>query len=105
MSLCRARQQQSGLHEQPGWFPSGPGPESMRTRERQNLANACSAGFQACCIADFQVGRNVEKSGASADWKPAIQQAWKPALTDQTVLGCLPTIGLFFADWLNGVKG
>ena len=51
-----------------------------------------SAGFQTCCIADFQIGRSRGVSGAreqpgrcgwpdgSRVWKPAIQQTWKSAL-------------------------
>jgi hypothetical protein len=39
-------------------------------RERRR---AGSAGFQACCVADFQVGRLSPSSGARRVWKPAIQ--------------------------------
>ncbi len=46
-------------------------------RERRQTG---SAGFQACCIADFQVGSPSPGSGARRVWKPAIQQTWKSAL-------------------------
>ena len=39
----------------------------------------CRAGFQTCCLADFQIRKRPNK-GRSADWKSAIQQVWKPAL-------------------------
>ena len=39
-----------------------------------------SAGFQTCCVADFQVGRVSDPPDTSQVWKPALQQAWKPAL-------------------------
>ena len=39
-------------------------------RERRRTG---SAGFQACCVADFQVGRLSPGSGARRVWKPAIQ--------------------------------
>jgi len=38
------------------------------------------AGFQTCCIADFQIGRSSNSSGRRRVWKPAIQQTWKSAL-------------------------
>jgi hypothetical protein len=38
-----------------------------------------SAGFQTCCVADFQVGEAFEVV-RPAGWKPAIQQTWKSAL-------------------------
>jgi len=39
-----------------------------------------SAGFQACCVADFQVGRASEPLAGPQVWKPALQQVWKPAI-------------------------
>jgi hypothetical protein len=39
----------------------------------REVRRAGSAGFQACCIADFQVGRLFPASGARRVWKPAIQ--------------------------------
>ena len=54
-----------------------------------------SAGFQTCCIADFQIGRGRGVSGACdlpkrfrwpdrpRVWKPATQQTWKSALQGQ----------------------
>ena len=39
-----------------------------------------SAGFQTCCVADFQVGRASAHPDAPQVWKPAIQQTWKSAL-------------------------
>jgi hypothetical protein len=36
-----------------------------------------SAGFQTCCIADFQVGT---LHCSQRVWKPATQQTWKSAL-------------------------
>src|ERR1039458_9383412 len=44
-----------------------------------NVRSACSAGFQACCVADFQVGRMSDAAGRQRVWKPAIQQTWKSA--------------------------
>jgi len=43
-------------------------------------ARGHSGGFQACCVADFLVGRASEVFGGPQVWKPAKQQAWKPAL-------------------------
>ena len=39
-----------------------------------------SAGFQTCCIADFQIGRVLMRLDPGQAWKPAIQQARRPAL-------------------------
>jgi len=49
----------------------------LHARDR---ARAGSAGFQACCVADFQVGGLSGGSDAWRVWKPAIQQTWKSAL-------------------------
>ena len=43
-------------------------------------ARAGSAGFQACCVADFQVGGLPGGSEVRRVWKSAIQQTWKSAL-------------------------
>src|SRR5207302_10857942 len=45
-----------------------------------NARNTRSAGFQTCCIADFQIGSMLERPERSQVWKPAIQQTWKSAL-------------------------
>jgi hypothetical protein len=34
-----------------------------------NVRSACSAGFQACCVADFQVGRVSDAAGRQRVWK------------------------------------
>ena len=61
----------------------------IRNAIRQNLFGLrrfCSAGFQTCCVADFQIGRALKVRivwGLSARLqvrKPAIQQARRPAL-------------------------
>src|SRR5436190_14150573 len=50
------------------------------------LRRFCSAGFQTCCVADFQIGRALKISsrvglqGRLQVRKPAIQQARRPAL-------------------------
>ncbi len=66
------------------------GPEEKPRRHPRTAA--CSAGFQTCCIADFQIGwrygvrcacgqsRRSEQTKPLRVWKPAIQQTWMSAL-------------------------
>src|SRR5208283_5526304 len=46
---------------------------------RPRPAGFRSAGFQTCCVADFQVGGRPQSCDLRV-WKPAIQQTWKSAL-------------------------
>jgi hypothetical protein len=62
----------------------------MNPNSEVGPAEARSAGFQTGCVADFQVGglecvgRAQPRLGVGVHalrvWKPATQQAWKPAL-------------------------
>src|ERR1035438_9956746 len=48
------------------------------------LGRLRSAGFETCFVADFQVGVTSAVGDCPQVWKPAIQQAWKPALLAET---------------------
>ena len=50
------------------------------TQAQVQAINRCSAGFQTCCIADFQIGGASERRQCPRVRKPAIQQTWKSAL-------------------------
>jgi hypothetical protein len=54
-----------------------PWPGALGYLVSAELAILRSAGFQTCCIADFQVG--AVRCGQRV-WKPATQQTWKSAL-------------------------
>ena len=49
------------------------------SNRKQPRSENRSAGFQTCCIADFQVGC-TSAIGSLRVWKPAGQQTWKSAL-------------------------
>jgi len=60
----------------------------QRVFDLANLRNTCSAGFQACCVADFQVGKVSDAAWRQRVEKPAIQQTWKSAPRGQTGAEC-----------------
>ena len=51
-----------------------------------NVRSACSAGFQACCVADFQVGRMSDAAGRQRVWK-RYMNAHKTSVTMEMELG------------------
>ena len=89
----------------------GGGCQRIFLRERacglvaQRAAASCSADFQVCCVADFQIGRGCEARGARVKlwrcgcscgprvWKPAIQQTWKSALQGRCAARIGPRAG------------
>ena len=89
------------------------GPEEKPRRHPRTAA--CSAGFQTCCIADFQIGwrygvrcacgqsRRSEQTKRQRVWKPAIQQTWKSALhggrANPPAAGAQCALGLGPAYW------